>query len=151
MERLTEEDEQGNWILKDIPWEMLHEGKMITREVWEKLYGAFCKLKDYEDTGLSPEEVGNLNEFEGSNGEKYLKELAKHRWIPVTERLPENGKESVLIQVSGRPQVNISLENALEIETYNKYEGWTLETWPEWEGAEVIAWMPLPEPYNHTN
>ena len=37
MGRLTEEDEQGNWVVKDIPWEMLHEGKMITREVWEKL------------------------------------------------------------------------------------------------------------------
>lgn len=61
MERLTQKDEQGNWILKAVPWESLHEGKVITKELWERLYGALWKLMEYEDTGLSPEEVeGNM-------------------------------------------------------------------------------------------
>jgi len=25
--------------------------------MWEKIYFALCKLKDYEDSGLSPDEV----------------------------------------------------------------------------------------------
>ena len=94
MGRLTESDEQGNWCLKGMPWEDLHVGKTITRNTWERIYGALCKLKDYEDTGLDPERVESLNTFDGSQGMKYLKlyqeEQRKHRWIPVSEQLPEN-------------------------------------------------------------
>lgn len=57
MNRLTEKDERGNWNLKGLPWEALNTGATITREVREILYGALCKLKDYEDTGLSPDDV----------------------------------------------------------------------------------------------
>ena len=55
--RLTEKDEQGNWCLKGVAWVDLTPGAAITQEVYEKLYGALFKLKDYEDTGLSPDEV----------------------------------------------------------------------------------------------
>ena len=51
MMRLTEKDELGNWCLKGVRWEQLREGQVITKEVSERLYGALCKLKDYEDTG----------------------------------------------------------------------------------------------------
>ena len=56
MNRLTEKDDQGNWHLKGVRWEQLHEGQVITGELREKLYGALWKLMEYEDTGLSPEE-----------------------------------------------------------------------------------------------
>ena len=62
MKRLTEKDRQGNWRVKGIRWEQLHEGQVITGELREKLYGALWKLMEYEDTGLSPEEVENLKE-----------------------------------------------------------------------------------------
>ena len=55
--RLTEKDDQGNWCLKGVRWEQLREGQVITKDVAEKLYGALCKLKDYEDTGCSPDDV----------------------------------------------------------------------------------------------
>jgi len=35
----------------------LHTGQVITDAMWEKIYFALCKLKDYEDSGLSPDEV----------------------------------------------------------------------------------------------
>lgn len=89
MNRLTEHDEQGNWRLKGVKWEDLRIGMPVTKAIQEKIYGALWKLKDYENTGLEPDDVERLNEFEGSNAEKYLKEVAKHRWIPVEERLPE--------------------------------------------------------------
>lgn len=57
MSRLTEKDDQGNWMLKGVPWKTLHEGQVITKDMWERIYGALWKLMDYEDTGLSPEEV----------------------------------------------------------------------------------------------
>lgn len=62
MHRLTEKDEQGNWALKGVKWESLHVGQTITKEIWEKIYGALWKLMDYEDSGLSPEEVQDMAE-----------------------------------------------------------------------------------------
>lgn len=150
MNRLTEKDEQGNWCLKGVAWENLHEGSVITKEIRERIYGALCKLKDYEDTGLSPNDVEVLNDFERSQIGELLKALGveqcKHRLIPVKEKLPET-EDMVLIQVSGHPAENISLHDALQLAEYNPEEGWILEMWPKWEGAEPVAWMPLPKLY----
>ena len=67
MNRLTEKDIQGNWGLKGIRWEQLHEGQVITGELWEKLYGALWKLMEYEDTGMEPEEVEKLHNEQDTN------------------------------------------------------------------------------------
>ena len=91
--RLTEKKDSGHWCLRDVPWNQLKPGVVITKEIWEKLYGALWKLKDYEDTGLSPEEVERVNDFEKSQTYRAIAELQeereKHRWIPVTERFLE--------------------------------------------------------------
>lgn len=99
MNRLTKKDEQGNWCLKGVAWEQLHEGQVITKSLRERLYGALWKLMEYEDTGLTPEDVEELNDFEKSQAAHSLKQLneeqRKHRWISVDERLPEK-KENIL-------------------------------------------------------
>ena len=56
MARLTIKDEQGNWALKGVKWNQLHVGETITQQVQEKIYGALAKLKDYEDSGMTPDE-----------------------------------------------------------------------------------------------
>lgn len=63
MNRLTEGDKQGNWMLKGAAWKSLHTGQRITKEVSEKLYGALCKLRDYEESGLNPDEVEAMVEL----------------------------------------------------------------------------------------
>lgn len=150
MKRLTETSRRGRWQLSGVPWEALREGRTITKEVYEKLYGALCKLKDYEDTGLSPDDVIRLDDFEQSQVADLLKKLGgerrKHCWISTEEQLPETG-EMVLVQVSGRPAENITLHDALALAEYNPEEGWILEMWPEWGEAKPIAWMPLPDPF----
>ena len=60
MRRLTEIDSQGNWSLKGVQWQQLYVGQVITEEVRERIYGALCKLLDYEETGLSPDDVERL-------------------------------------------------------------------------------------------
>ena len=60
MRRLTEIDSQGNWSLKGVQWRQLYVGQIITEEVRERIYGALCKLLDYEETGLSPDDVERL-------------------------------------------------------------------------------------------
>lgn len=56
MGRLTIKDEQGNWALKGVEWNQLHVGETMTQQVQEKIYGALAKLKDYEDSGMTPDE-----------------------------------------------------------------------------------------------
>lgn len=61
--RLIESDQCGNWRLKGVKWDDLYEGKVITENTYQKLYAALCKLKEYEDTGLSPEQLEAIDEM----------------------------------------------------------------------------------------
>ena len=90
------------------------------------------RLAEYENTGLEPGEIRRQQSVPG--------------WILVEDRLPEDD-EMVLMQVSGKPMGNITLDNAFELGCYSEDEGWILEEYPEWEKPKVIAWQPLPEPY----
>lgn len=62
MERLIQTDDLGNWSLKGVSWKELYSGKEITTNTEEKVYAALCKLKDYEESGLTPEQVQELAE-----------------------------------------------------------------------------------------
>ena len=131
MKRLTQKDEQGNWSLRGMLWEQLHEGQVITKELRERLYGALWKLMEYEDTGLSPEEIERLKE--------------QNRWIPVEERLPEEDT-IVLLTVSGLYSC-ITFSDAIELGNLCSDGEWFIEGYPDWDDPNVTAWMPLPEPY----
>lgn len=150
--RLTEKREDGNWKLKDVPWKKIKPGEKITKEIWEKIYGALWKLKDYEDTGLSPEKIEDLNDFEKSQAHKLMKKLEeereKHRWILPEDRLPECEDEQVLVQCTGKAG-DVALSDAFVIATYEEGIGWHSMRYPKIVG-EVTAWMPLPEPYKET-
>lgn len=143
--RLTE-SKSGEWSLKGMDWESLQEGKTITKEMREKLYGALCKLKDYENTGLSPEDVERLNDFEKSQIAHLLKKLGeereKHSWRP--EEKPPEGEYILL-----------SFEN-FSVPMVGRYEE-DKEGGAFYLGDELIsclsqdmyvnAWQSLPEPY----
>lgn len=77
-------------------------------------------------------------------------EQQKAKWIPMTERLPKkSGTYLVTMRVKpfciaknfDKPRYNIT--------TYAYYfkreNQWTPDD--EWEDDEIVAWMPLPEPY----
>ncbi len=58
------------------------------------------------------------------------------KWIPVSERLPENRNQEVLI----------SLEWGIDIGRYSDGE-WSSEWINHYDDGNVLAWMPLPTPY----
>ena len=136
MGRLTEKDVCGNWRLKGLPWKNFHTGETITKETYEVLYGALCKLLAYEETGLTPEEIemrtyctmGTPCEFQSS-------EIRKDGWIPVEERLPEDG--TYLCTFTG--------DLVGQEEPFTGMCGIENGIWDEPDC--VIAWQPLPEPY----
>ena len=145
MKRLTEKDELGNWCLKGVRWEQLRAGQVITKGVSERLYGALCKLKDYEDTGAHPDAVEMLME-------KYVEAatlltVPMHSWIPVEERFPEED-EYVLMSFE-----NFTLPMTGRYEKDNDGGGaWYVG---DDDGCDtcssqdlfVNAWLPLPKPY----
>lgn len=59
MNNLTQKEASGKWQVRGIAWEDLQEGKVITKEAGQRLYGCLCKLKDYEKSGLSPAQIQN--------------------------------------------------------------------------------------------
>lgn len=66
-------------------------------------------------------------------------------WISVKERLPKE-HEPVLCIASGKPRSNITLEEAYQLGSWNKDDGWIIDEWLDWEDANVSWWMPLPDP-----
>lgn len=130
MKRLTEVDGTGNWHIAGVEW----------GNVKGNLYGALCKLKDYEDTGLSPAEVAELNTFDGSQAvkatAKFQEEQRKHQWIPISEQLPKTQ--------DGYAYVLVSMDDEF-VCTTDYTDDYSFELWQG--SGEVIAWMLLPEPY----
>ena len=109
------------------------------------------RLSEYEDTGLTPEDVERVNDFERSETGKLLKVLGeerkKHRWIPVDERLPEDDNY-VLMSFE-----NFSLPAVGRYEKHEDGSGaWYLGDCDEEDTCVandlfVNAWMKLPEQY----
>ena len=66
-------------------------------------------------------------------------ELPNGGWIPVSERLPEEHKEVLTCSIVGFIEIQ-SLENLYDAYWENQGGDWT-------DLEEIIAWMPLPEPY----
>ena len=97
------------------------------------------RLREYEDTGLEPEEIVKLLE-------KYQHEVEKHRWIPVDEQLPETDNYILL------SFANFSLPLVGRYEADYKGGVFYLGDCDEDdtcinENLFVNAWMPLPDPY----
>lgn len=132
MERLTHKRSNG---IKSGYWSPVKKEELVQR------------LAAYEDTGATPEQLKIIEEEYSRMAHELAMLRQQNQWIPVSERLPQDPNELVLTMVSGKPARNITLEKAYEIALYNPDDGWILEMYPEWEDAQPIAWMPLPEPY----
>lgn len=66
---------------------------------------------------------------------KALSTEAAQGWIPCSERLPKDNKE-----------VLISCEWGVDIGEHS-HDGWRSEWINHYDDDNVLAWMPLPEPY----
>lgn len=71
-----------------------------------------------------------------------------NEWVSVENALPPKN-ESVLCIVSGKPKPNITLEEAYQLGSWNKADGWIIDEYLDWEDADVSWWRKLPEPPDH--
>lgn len=136
--------------MKKLNWDNIRPGERITKEVWEILYGALYKLLKYEDTGLEPDQIREMDEFylEKCREVNDLKEKAKSAnagWIPVEIRLPDPDEyvlvsfENFSLPMIGRYTVDDDGSGTFRI-------GDEEESFVQHD-LFVNAWMLLPEPY----
>lgn len=125
MERLTSRDSKGNLCL-------------CNKEVYgnnQDIYNAIAVLEDYENTGITPEQLQVINE-EYSKMAKELAELRQqNQWIPVSERLPEPGIYLATCDDKDYPVKRMRMKGICFYDHNGIYDG------------KVLAWMLLPEPY----
>ena len=97
--------------------------------------GTGRELVVYEDS--TPEQI-----LERSEDADAIEELSKPKWIPVTERLPDNIGEEVLVCNEDYGKSDLGFAT---VAVYNG-NGW-LECWDrKMYLASITHWMPLPEP-----
>ena len=89
------------------------------------------------------------NCFSSEDFKKWIDSQPKvGEWIPVSEELPEEEYDTVLVFLES---------NIYDIAIWDSeygfrpwYEGYFGKSTPDWK-SEVLAWMPLPEPYKEQN
>ena len=90
-----------------------------------------------------------MNCFSSEDFKKWIDSQPKvGEWIPVSEELPEEEYDTVLVFLES---------NIYDIAIWHSeygfrpwYEGYFGKSTPDWK-SEVLAWMPLPEPYKEQN
>ncbi|NBH61990.1 DUF551 domain-containing protein [Anaerotruncus sp. 80] len=128
MNRLTKRTQKGAALKLDNP----RTEKEARKQLHDKYLLAIEKLAAYEDTGLTPEEIMDGKMLTG--------------WIPCSERLPSEEEflksylrnhyaAEFLVQIYGasRPTTLYYRDGVWFDDDFDKYN--------------VIAWMPLPEPW----
>lgn len=72
----------------------------------------------------------------------------EYKWIPCSERLPEDRKEKLVYLSSDRITVAVYNEHRLPRSGYSIGWGYRVpDSYIDFEKETVIAWQPLPEPY----
>lgn len=122
--------------------EMPNSSDTISRQA---AIDAICRSSECESEfcGIPCTEVNALKALPSVQSEQ--------RWIPCSERLPENGRQ-VLVYARSVHYALAKYDEMREADGTYKKQWVTFDAWkPYYTIKEVIAWMPLPEPYKEDN
>ena len=148
-ERLIFCEPDGKWGIKG----------MNEKNQDEKMYAVAAKLKEYEALGLTPDQIREVDRLYSEKCRE-VAELKKSKWIPVTERLPEE-HDSTFAKFYGTDKWTVGMFRKISdyVNVTAEYESgrrrtnvaytvdgkWMSRT--EIVKVKYIAWMPMPEPY----
>lgn len=109
-------------------------------------------LKKYEDTGITPEKIREIDKLYEEKCRELAEDRKKHEWIPCSERLPEMHREDMEAEGEYYMISNPVLAtdgNKIYVAEYEEDDGY-IYGWHSLDGEDyenIIAWMSLPEPY----
>ncbi len=119
---------------------------ILYQQMWSKC-NLRERLKEYEDTGLTPEQIKDIDRLYTEKC-KELGEVKdsrnKSNWIPCNERLPNVGEY-------GYGDFIVTIKGASEATALTYYD--SNKSWTDGIGNyyEVIAWKPFPEVYKENS
>lgn len=130
MKRMTYVTEKGEILFhpKDLPDD---EGMTITQLAED---GRFKALEQIAEILANREQADELGVY--------------GKWIPVSERLPEEPKENEIFDNKPLELYLVSIKG----DPYPFRAFWNGKFFTNgWQKCEVTAWMPLPEPYRESD
>ena len=116
---------------------ILIKGMKMPRDCEECVYKCY-KFQDHSwyYCSLLPDEIDQGSSGAYRQDDCPMSEVIE--WIPVSERLPKDPRPVLVTILWHEPYHNYEVSIA---EYWDNGEGWG-----DWPGAEIVAWMPLPEP-----
>ena len=133
---LTRQSPDGNWEVTGIPWS----------KIQGSLYGALCKLRDYEKTGLQPGQIVEMNELYLEKCREVNALKRKDRWIPVEYDEQKPPQDRYILLSFSNFSVPVIGRHEEDDGGGAFYAGDDEETCSQ-QYLIVNAWRPLPEPY----
>lgn len=133
---LTRQRPDGDWEVTGIPWS----------EIQGSLYGALCKLRDYEKTGLQPGQILEMNELYLEKCREVNALKRKDRWIPVEYEEQKPPQDRYILLSFSNFSVPVTGRYEEDDDGGAFYAGDDEETCSQ-QYLIVNAWRPLPEPY----
>lgn len=133
---LTRQRPDGDWEVTGIPWS----------EIQGSLYGALCKLRDYEKTGLQPGQILEMNELYLEKCREVNALKRKDRWIPVEDEEQKPPQDRYILLSFSNFSVPVIGRHEEDDGGGAFYAGDDEETCSQ-QYLVVNAWRPLPEPY----
>lgn len=133
---LTRQRPDGDWEVTGIPWS----------EIQGSLYGALCKLRDYEKTGLQPGQIVEMNELYLEKCREVNALKRKDRWIPVEYEEQKPPQDRYILLSFSNFSVPVIGRHEEDDGGGAFYAGDDEETCSQ-QYLIVNAWRPLPEPY----
>lgn len=128
MERLTHKRSNG---IKSGYWSPAKKEELVQR------------LAAYEDTGITSDQLKIINEEYSRMSHELAMFRQQNRWTPVSLALPD---VQIGMEDGECPEFNVMIKDACRATTlrYAPDGAWFDDSG---EVYEVVAWMPLPEPY----
>lgn len=105
------------------------------------------EIKKAVGYSVEKEELIKALQYDRQQYEKgYQDGLNANKWISVKERLPEEGTECLVTVLHNEPY-SFKYEYKVTEAYYAEYWGLFDD---DYEGARILAWQPLPEPYKES-
>ena len=158
MTRLTSRDEHGHAYFPQC-FEDPCNGSGCQRDFCDFLMEVCERLARHEETGITPEQIRQVDELYAEKCRELSEEKKKHEWIPVDERLPEdcdnrfymciveNHEEDIPMFCQYEEEYGFGFWNDIYNEETLGFVDSEFKTNEELGYEKVIAWMQLPSPY----